>query len=54
MRKKTGIAWIDEQAEREEIAAAERKKFIAKTSEVLDAFANGNDLRNPAPDRRDD
>ena len=52
MRKKTGIAWIDEQAAREETAAAERKKVIAKTPENLEAFANGDDRRNPAPDRR--
>jgi hypothetical protein len=48
MPKKTGIAWIDEQQLREEIAAAERKKAIAKTPEVVEAFAYGIDRMNPA------
>jgi hypothetical protein len=51
---KTGIARIDEQQERERIAAAERKRTIAVTPEVIEAFMNGDDRRNPAPTPRRD
>jgi hypothetical protein len=47
----TGIQRVDEQQERELIALAERKRVIAKTPEVLEAFAYGIDRKQPAPDR---
>jgi hypothetical protein len=43
---------VTEQQEREAIAAAERKRVIAKTPEVLAAFAYGIDRMNPAPTPR--
>jgi hypothetical protein len=46
------IPRVTEQQRREELAHAERKKHIAKTPEILEAFANGWDRLNPAPDRK--
>lgn len=50
----TGIAHVDDAQAREDIAARERKAVIKRTPEILEAFANGVDRRNPAPEPKRD
>lgn len=57
--KETGIERVDTQQRAEQIAASERKRQIAKSPEVREAFAFGIDRMKPAPepircDSRDD
>ena len=50
--KETGIERVDTQQRAEQIAADERKRVIAKSAEVIEAFACGIDRKQPAPDQR--
>jgi hypothetical protein len=52
MTDQSPISRVTEQQEREALAHAERKRAIAKTPEVLAAFADGIDRKQPAPTPR--
>jgi hypothetical protein len=45
-------ARVTDQQSKEAIAAAERKRVIARTPAILEAFAYGIDRLNPAPTQR--